>query len=454
MSKKESHSTSHEEQFEIAIVGGGICGLILAIGLLKRNVKITIYEQSQSFREIGAGVAFTANAIQCMRLIHPGIVDALKTVATSNGNPDDPNDYLQFADGFNQKEDEESKIIFKLYAGYRGFEGCHRAHLLDELVKLVPDNVVRFCKRLDHYVDPGDEGKLKLYFEDGSTAEADAVIGCDGIKSKVRRILLGEENPASYPTYSHKSAFRALIPMDRAASALGDELARNQRMHLGPSAHLLHFPVAHQSLLNVVAFLDDSTERSYSSRLSEPGSKQEVVQAFASWGPTVRTITNLLDDEMDKWFIFDTNDHPAPKYASGRVCIAGDAAHAASPHHGAGAGIGVEDALALSRLLELVTESMEKGGRASKQEALTAAFAAFDAVRRERTQWFVGSSRMICNVYELNNAETGNDMDKIYEEIKWRSHKIWHFDIDGMLRQVEDQYKGKLDGDNIPKSML
>lgn len=163
-----------DEQFEVAIVGGGICGLVLAIGLLRRNIKITIYEQSRSFREIGAGVAFTANAIQCMRLIHPGIVDALKTVATSNGDPNEPNDYLQYADGYNQKEGEESKILFKLYAGYRGFEGCHRAHLLDELVKLVPDNVVQFRKRLDHYTDPGDGGKLTLHFEDGSSAEADA----------------------------------------------------------------------------------------------------------------------------------------------------------------------------------------------------------------------------------------------------------------------------------------
>jgi salicylate hydroxylase len=270
----------------------------------------------------------------------------------------------------------------------------------------------------------------------------------------VRQVLLGEENPASYPTYSHKCAFRALVPMDRAAAALGDEVAKNQRMHYGPSAHILHFPVAHQSLMNVVAFLDDPAERSYSSKLSEPGSKQEVVQAFANWGPTVRTITNLLDDEMDKWFIFDTNDHPAPTYASGRVCIAGDAAHASSPHHGAGAGVGVEDALALSRLLELVTDSVNNNTQISKQEALKAAFAAFDKVRRERTQWFVSSSRIICDVYELKHAETGTEMQKMYEEIKWRSHAIWYFDIDGMLHQVEDQYKGKLNGDNIPKSML
>jgi salicylate hydroxylase len=158
---------------EVAIIGGGIVGVIIAIGFLKRGVQTKIYEQAGSFREIGAGISFTANAIDCMEIIYPGIKTALKRVATTNGDPNNPNEYLQYSDGYNQKNGEEPNLVFRLYTGYRGFEGCHRAHLLDEMIKLVPDGVVEFRKRLLRYDDqPGQ--RVTLHFEDGSSAEADA----------------------------------------------------------------------------------------------------------------------------------------------------------------------------------------------------------------------------------------------------------------------------------------
>lgn len=161
------------DTYEVAIVGGGIVGVIIAIGFLRRGVQVKIYEQASSFREIGAGISFTANAIDCMEIIDPGIKAALQQVATTNGDPNNPNEYLQYSDGYNQNDDEEPNLVFRLYTGYRGFEGCHRAHLLDEMIKLVPDGVVEFRKRLLRYGDqPGQ--KVTLHFEDGSSAEADA----------------------------------------------------------------------------------------------------------------------------------------------------------------------------------------------------------------------------------------------------------------------------------------
>ncbi|KAI9879286.1 MAG: hypothetical protein M1830_009016 [Pleopsidium flavum] len=413
---------ANDQPVDVAIVGGGIIGLVLALGLIKRRVKVKVYEQARSFREIGAGVAFTANAIRCMHMLEPGIVDALKAVATSNGDSKNPNDWLQWVDGYNQhgEDPNDEKVLFKLYAGYKGFEGCHRAHFLDELVKIVPDGVVEFRKRLD-----------TLF------------IGCDGIKSRVREILLGKENPASYPYYSHKVAYRGLIPMDKAVDALGDYKARNQHMHMGPGAHVLHFPVAGHTLMNVVAFVTDPHDWCDNEKMTAPATRVEVEEAFAKWGPTVRAITNLLPDELDKWAIFDTFDHPAPTYARGQICIAGDAAHASSPHHGAGAGIGVEDALCLGTLVEMAVSSLQVKG-ASKVQVLSMAFDTFNAVRRERSQWLVNSSRSICEVYEWANPKTGKDPEKCLEEIKWRSHKIWYFDINGMLGDAAEGYERRL----------
>ncbi len=167
---------ANDQPVEVAIVGGGIIGLVLALGLIKRDIKVKIYEQARTFREIGAGVAFTANAIRCMHMVNPGIVEALRAVATSNGDAENPNDWLQWVDGYNQqsKDPHDEQILFKLYAGYRGFEGCHRAHFLDELVKKIPEGVVEFRKRLDTICERGYGENLQLKFVDGTSAEADA----------------------------------------------------------------------------------------------------------------------------------------------------------------------------------------------------------------------------------------------------------------------------------------
>jgi salicylate hydroxylase len=162
-----------QERLSVAIVGGGIIGLTLALGLLKRNIDVVVYEQARSLREIGAGVAFTANAVRCMRLIHPGIVEALRSVATANGDPNNETDYLRWVDGFNDQGDGEEEPLFMLDAGYKGFEGCHRAHFLDALIKHIPDGVVQLNKRLETLDDNVNSSKVRLDFADGSSALAD-----------------------------------------------------------------------------------------------------------------------------------------------------------------------------------------------------------------------------------------------------------------------------------------
>jgi len=166
---------SEENGAEIAIIGGGIIGLILAYGLTSRNIKTKVYEQAHSLQEIGAGVAFTANAIQCMNLINPQIVACLRAVATPNGDENNPNDWLRWVDGYNRASDDplEEKLLFQLYTGYKGFEGCHRAYFLDELVRGLPKDVLVCGKRLEQIVDT-EGGKVVLEFGDKSSARVDA----------------------------------------------------------------------------------------------------------------------------------------------------------------------------------------------------------------------------------------------------------------------------------------
>jgi salicylate hydroxylase len=217
------------KDFNIAIIGGGIAGLTLAIALHERNVPVQIYERAKHFHEIGAGLSFSGNAIDAMNVCHGGVQGAFAQVATHNGWPSKSYVWFDYYDGMARGMDQR-KSLFSVTTNV-GQNGLHRADYLNELVKLFPTERAYFGKHLEDITEAGD-GKLVMRFGDGSTAEADAVIGCDGVHSRVRKILVGLDHPAAEPTYTHKYAYRGLVPMEEAIKAIGEEKARNSSFYV------------------------------------------------------------------------------------------------------------------------------------------------------------------------------------------------------------------------------
>lgn len=157
---------------EVAIIGGGITGLTLALGLYRRNIPFHIYERAQTLREIGAGIGFTPNAERAMKALDPRIHEAFKSVAVQNAS-----DWFQYVDGFSgvdgDKDTVEENLLFNMYLGERGFEGCHRAEFLKSLVERLPEGCITYGANLDTVVDEGDNERILLKFQDGTTAETD-----------------------------------------------------------------------------------------------------------------------------------------------------------------------------------------------------------------------------------------------------------------------------------------
>lgn len=225
-------SPGSKSNFEVAIIGGGIAGLTLAIALHHRGVKVLIYEQAPQFGEIGAGVSFSPNAVQAMKVCHSGIYDAFEKVCTRNVWPGKQDVWFDYLDGFTGPKDaNKTQDIAFTIRNSLGQNGVHRAAFLNEIVKLIPPEIARFGKRLVD-IENASNGRLMLKFEDGSTAETDAVIGCDGIKSRVRQIIVGKDHPSAQPSYTHKYAYRGLVAMEEAIKAVGEELAMNSCMHV------------------------------------------------------------------------------------------------------------------------------------------------------------------------------------------------------------------------------
>lgn len=217
-----------QKNFELAIIGGGITGLMLGIALQKRSIRCTIYEQAAEFGEIGAGVSISRNAVRAMESIDRSVLGAFNIVSTRNKSDDKKSVWFDFLDGMASTPAPELAPLFAMVDPGVGQNAVHRARFLDELVKLLPREAAQFNKRLSHILDDRiGSGKMLMKFMDGSVAEADAIIGCDGIKSRTREIMVGEDHPAAKPVYTHKYAYRGLIPMDLATQALGEERATN-----------------------------------------------------------------------------------------------------------------------------------------------------------------------------------------------------------------------------------
>jgi salicylate hydroxylase len=273
----------------IAIIGAGIAGITFAIALSEHNptLAITIYESRPAFSEISAGVGFGPNALRSMALISPKLIAAYDKVKTPNKLPEKDHIWYDFrwADNGEMMAQIESE---------KNYSHCNasRVHLLAALVKLVPSTVkVEFGKRVVD-VKESQSGKMVISFVDETEAEADAVVGCDGIRSACRRILLGEEDPSARAIYSGKYAYRKVINMNEAIKAAGRDV-ENRQMYLGKGKHVLTFPIRSGQMLNIVAFKDAGGEPWTQREWVIPSTREALLKDFEGCGDTASGIISV-----------------------------------------------------------------------------------------------------------------------------------------------------------------
>lgn len=419
----------------IALIGGGIAGLTLAISLLHRSIPFTLYESAPAFAEIGAGVSLGPNSARAMKMIDPRIYAGFQRCATNNAWAEKRQTWFTFRKG-GRAEDcggergEVGEEILDLFSE-TGQTSVHRARFLEELVALVPESVVRFGKRCVDVVARGDGAGVVVRFADGEEARHSAAIGCDGIKSRVRHAVLGADHPAAKARFTGKYAYRGLIPMSSAASLLGDRLARNAQMYLGLGGHILTFPIEHGETMNVVAFATKADGKWEDDEWVKPLDREAMYRDFEGWVPAAKKILSLMQ-KPDCWALFE--HPPADTYVNGRICVVGDAAHASTPHNGAGAGQAIEDALVMGRALALVRENGN----------IPRAFTAFDRVRRPRSQRQVREANKAGWLYDLQDPEIGADWDRLKERLAVKQKWIWEHDLEADVEEVERVYRGEV----------
>ncbi|KAI0184782.1 mannitol 1-phosphate dehydrogenase [Xylaria flabelliformis] len=428
---------SSTKPFNLAIVGGGITGLTLAIVLLKHNIPFTVYEAAAHFGEIGAGVGFGPNAVSAINLISPEMKEAYRRCRTLQWESKE-NVWFTTMVGDRRKTGDDGETFE--YRGQPGWKvgdklwqtvypdlskigrigGVHRAHFLDELVKLIPSSVAQFGKRLVNLTKAEDSEDVILHFADGTTAQHTAVLGCDGIKSQTRKLLFGSDEFSA--VFSGKVAYRGLVPMTKANELLGEEKAQNTHIYFGYHGHILTFPIEMGKTMNVVAFA--SRDSWPSKEWVVQVTKEELLADFKTWGPTALDILSAME-KHDVWALF--NDPPAPTYygTQPRICLVGDAAHATTPHQGAGAGMCIEDCYILGNLI----------GEANSVQDLDKVFKAYDEVRRERTQKLVTTSKEAGQLWDFELE--GDDLDALQKNMETRLLWIWNIDLPAELKRAK-----------------
>jgi salicylate hydroxylase len=219
-----------------------------------------------------------------------------------------------------------------------------------------------------------------MHFSDGTTASADLVVGADGLKSKTRQFFAPE--PASF---SGHIAFRALAPVTEKIQHLLDQPG----MHIGPGKMVVRYPLRKGSLINLVFFArkDGWTEEGW----SIPAELDELREIYAGWCSDVHLlIDSVKPGTIFKWAI---NQHKPLKSwnLEDKVTLIGDSAHAMTPFMGQGAATGIEDAVFLSRAIDL-------------SDSISEAIVRYEKARLERTSYIQVESNI--NADRLQGEET------------------------------------------------
>jgi len=348
---------------KIAVIGAGIGGLTAAAALRRRGVEAEVYEQARALGEVGAGISLAANGWLLLERL--GALPAIERLGSV------------LDQGYFQLRQDGTYISTLRPRGVpreRRVFGMHRADLIEAIAGVLPAAAIHTGHRLTRLTQHADG--VALEFENGVTAEADAVIGADGIHSAVRPYVAEEVPPVSSGT----AAYRALVPV----TSDSDWEWGTSKMWTGPGKHFLVYPIRADRLINVVAVVQAHGGEQDS--WSVPGDPAALAAEFRGWDPAVEGLIERVTDTF-QWGLFDRA--PLSTWVHGRLALLGDAAHAMLPHLGQGGNQTIEDGFALAAALE-----------GAGPEDVASALQTYETLRYQRATAVQQTSREAGHLYD------------------------------------------------------
>ncbi|KAI6311850.1 hypothetical protein MCOR34_005847 [Pyricularia oryzae] len=375
----------------VAIVGAGIAGLTAAIALQgKPGIDVHIYERTKELREVGATIALGPNGLRTLERL--GINNALDDSIAFRNKSGHPMIFRHAQTNETVSVDNHVGHIEPRHHTARFF----RPHLQRALLQHVDPSRLHLGKAFSSIKQTQDGSKIVLSFTDGTAAEADVVLGADGIHSAVRRAFI----PETRAHWTGWVIFRSVFP--RSVVAHIPDLPDEAVHYWGVDRTLFLSPLAGgggEDLFAIVASTQcDPEAPGDEAARGEPvwnrkGSLEEVRELYQDWHPTLRAIIqanphtrvyhNAAADGLDSWVL-----------GAGKVTLAGDAAHAHGGAFAAGGSLAIDDAWAFAQsLLHVFAGEVGDGAKATaafrqpkdKSDKVAAALRLYERTRKQHT---------------------------------------------------------------------
>jgi 5-methylphenazine-1-carboxylate 1-monooxygenase len=336
---------------QVAIVGGGICGLTLALNLKERGIACRVYERAPEIRELGVGITLLPHAMREFTTL--GLGDALLKTGIENRE-------CAFFNRFGQLIYREDRGKF---AGYPFPEvGIHRGRLHVVLYETVLKRLGRDAVLTDREctgIEQDDDG-VDIHFKQTTTGKpsgtvrADVVIACDGINSALRKQF--------YP--NDKVAFTGINTW-RGVTRRKPILGGRTYIRVGSilTGKIVIYPIIDDvdgegnQLINWMAEIKrDTTEQN---DWNKPGNLADFFPLYEGWHFDWLDVAQMIRD-ADQILEYPMVDKdPIERWTFGRVTLAGDAAHPMYPRGSNGAAQAAIDAHTLADLLKTTSDSRE-----------------------------------------------------------------------------------------------
>jgi salicylate hydroxylase len=341
----------------IAIVGAGIGGLTAAIALRAQGHTVTVYEQAAQFMRVGADINLTPNAVRAL----DGLGETVSQGIRASGARPTFRISRDWDTGLETSRLPMGDTAEQRYGAPQ--LTIHRADVLAAMAHAVPAECVLFSKRL-RTLSQSDAG-VSLLFEDGHQAQHDVVLGADGIHSKVRTALFGEEQPR----FTGVVSFRAVVPTDKVRHVPEIE-AFTKWWGPNPQSQIVTFPLnrGRDTFIFATTGQDSWHEESWTS----PGDVNELRSFYRDYHPDARALLDACDSVL-KSALYERE--PLPQWSVGRVSLLGDACHPMLPFMAQGAGMSIEDGVVVARCL----------AQAQRVDDVAAALQRYAASRQART---------------------------------------------------------------------
>ncbi|MGK7866216.1 3-hydroxybenzoate 6-monooxygenase [Falsiroseomonas sp. E2-1-a20] len=315
----------------ILIAGGGIGGLAAALGLATQGLPVTVLEKAPAMGEVGAGIQLGPNAFHAFDWL--GIGDTARAMAIYV-------DQLRLMDALTAEEICHIDLgpAFRARFGnpyaviHRGdlhgvfLAGCRRH---DRITLRTSAEVVAYDQ---------DASGVTAVLADGERLRGRALIGADGLWSRVRRQLVGD----GAPRVSGHTTYRSVIPTDRMPEALRWNAAT---LWAGPKCHIVHYPLQGWRAFNLVVTTHNDAPEPVAGK---PVDAAEVFAGFQHVHPVAQSIIRQGSD-WRLWVLCDRD--PIEGWVEGRVALLGDAAHPTLQYLAQGACMAMEDAVCLAQSL-------------------------------------------------------------------------------------------------------